>query len=229
MNKDAAGDDHGRRCRPALLPALAGLFGSDRVRLAVCADGTASHDGLSADNATGIVGKPRFPRFTASTDHETTRASEPGRRSASTPPTARIRGFERRQQPVRRTPRRHLPRRRAPVRRPKELETENERLRKAASDLTHEKLILGEAASGNPRAPPVAAVVSIMSCRSSACRNGSPAVSSANTDRPGARCRAGAPTRRRSRRTSSRSHPGEAAAAVGGSRLCCAMPDGSRT
>ena len=35
------------------------------------------------------------------------------------------------------------------VKRLKELEEENERLRKAASDLTLEKLILGEAASGN--------------------------------------------------------------------------------
>jgi transposase-like protein len=35
------------------------------------------------------------------------------------------------------------------VKRLKELERENERLRKAVSDLTLEKLILGEAASGN--------------------------------------------------------------------------------
>ncbi len=35
------------------------------------------------------------------------------------------------------------------VKRLKELEKENERLRKAVSDLTLEKLILGEAASGN--------------------------------------------------------------------------------
>jgi putative transposase len=35
------------------------------------------------------------------------------------------------------------------VRRLKELEKENERLRKAVSDLTLEKLILREAASGN--------------------------------------------------------------------------------
>jgi hypothetical protein len=35
------------------------------------------------------------------------------------------------------------------VKRLKELEKENERLRKAASDLTLEKLILKEAASGN--------------------------------------------------------------------------------
>ena len=36
-----------------------------------------------------------------------------------------------------------------PVKRLKELEKENERLRKAVSDLTLEKLILKEAASGN--------------------------------------------------------------------------------
>src|SRR4051812_11196764 len=40
------------------------------------------------------------------------------------------------------------------VKRLKELETENSRLRKAVSDLTLDKLILQEAARGNPRTPP---------------------------------------------------------------------------
>ena len=35
--------------------ALVGLFGSDRFRLAVSADGGTFFDGLSVDNATGIV------------------------------------------------------------------------------------------------------------------------------------------------------------------------------
>ena len=43
------------------------------------------------------------------------------------------------------------------VKRLKELEAENARLRRAVSDLTLEKLILKEAASGHSRAPPVAA------------------------------------------------------------------------
>ena len=43
------------------------------------------------------------------------------------------------------------------VKRLKELETENARLRKAVSDLTLEKLILKEAASGNWQAPLAAA------------------------------------------------------------------------
>lgn len=49
------------------------------------------------------------------------------------------------------------------LKRLKELEKENERLRKAVSDLTLEKLILREAASGNFWAPPTVAAASIMS------------------------------------------------------------------
>lgn len=48
------------------------------------------------------------------------------------------------------------------VRRMKELELENQRLRKAVSDLTLDKLILAEAAKGNFQAPHAAAFVSIM-------------------------------------------------------------------
>ena len=48
------------------------------------------------------------------------------------------------------------------VKRLNELEKENERLRKAVSDLTLEKLILREAASGNYHAPPAAVPASIM-------------------------------------------------------------------
>jgi transposase-like protein len=45
------------------------------------------------------------------------------------------------------------------VKRLKELEMENARLRRAVSDLTLEKLILKEAASGNWQAPPAGAPV----------------------------------------------------------------------
>ena len=45
------------------------------------------------------------------------------------------------------------------IKRMKELEMDNARLRRAVSDLTLEKLILKEAASGNYRAPPAVAPV----------------------------------------------------------------------
>jgi transposase-like protein len=81
------------------------------------------------------------------------------------------------------------------VKRLKELEKENERLRKAVSDLTLEKLILREAASGNFRAPPAVVVASTTSGGSSRCRNGSPAVCWASIVRPSGRRRAVAPTK----------------------------------
>jgi len=49
------------------------------------------------------------------------------------------------------------------VKRLKELEKENDRLRKAVSDLTLEKLILKEAASGNFRTPPAVVAALTMS------------------------------------------------------------------
>ena len=113
------------------------------------------------------------------------------------------------------------------VRRLKELEKENERLRKAVSDLTLEKLILREAASGNFCAPHAVAVVSSTSYRSSAFRNGLPAVSSASIDRPSGRLRVGVPTRRRLPRTSLRSPRNTVVTATGGSRPCCVTQVGS--
>ncbi len=52
------------------LPLLIGLFGSDRFRLAVSADGSTFFDGLSVDNVTGIVDQPRLPRFKAYTNYD---------------------------------------------------------------------------------------------------------------------------------------------------------------
>ena len=52
------------------------------------------------------------------------------------------------------------------VKRMKDLELENQRLRKAVSDLTLDKLILSEAAKGNFYAPRVAAPASITFDRS---------------------------------------------------------------
>ncbi len=77
------------------------------------------------------------------------------------------------------------------VKRLKELEKENERLRKAVSDLTLEKLILREAASGNFWAPPAAVPVLSTSNRSSAFRSGSPVGCSASIVRPSGRCLVG--------------------------------------
>jgi hypothetical protein len=50
--------------------ALLGLFGSDRFRLAVSTDGSTFFDGLSVDNANGIVDQPRLPRFKAYTNYD---------------------------------------------------------------------------------------------------------------------------------------------------------------
>ena len=83
------------------------------------------------------------------------------------------------------------------VKRLKELEEENERLRKAVSDLTLEKLVLREAASGNFRAPPAAVPASTTSGRSSRCRNALPAAYLASIDRPSGRCRRGGPMKTR--------------------------------
>jgi hypothetical protein len=64
MNKEAAGDDLGLTLQTAYVTkALLGLFGSDKFRLAVSADGSSFFDGFIVDNASGIVDQPRLPRF----------------------------------------------------------------------------------------------------------------------------------------------------------------------
>lgn len=71
MNKEAAGDDLGLTLQTGFVTkALVGLFGSDRFRLAVSADGSTFFDGLSVDNANGIVDQPRLPRFKAYTNYD---------------------------------------------------------------------------------------------------------------------------------------------------------------
>ena len=71
MNKEAAGDDLGLTLQTGFVTkALVGLFGSDRFRLAVSADGSTFFDGLSVDNTTGIVDQPRLPRFKAWTNYD---------------------------------------------------------------------------------------------------------------------------------------------------------------
>ena len=71
MNKETAADDLGLTLQTGFVTkALVGLFGSDRFRLAVSADGGTFFDGLSVDNATGIVDQPRQPRFKAYTNYD---------------------------------------------------------------------------------------------------------------------------------------------------------------
>ena len=71
MNKEAAGDDLGLTLQTGFVTkALMGLFGSDKFRLAVSADGSTFFDGLIVDNATGIVDQPRLPRFKAYTNYD---------------------------------------------------------------------------------------------------------------------------------------------------------------
>ena len=71
MNKEAAGDDLGLTLQTNFVTkALVGLFGSDKFRIAVSADGSTFFDGLIVDNATGIVEQPQLPRFKAYTNYD---------------------------------------------------------------------------------------------------------------------------------------------------------------
>ena len=81
------------------------------------------------------------------------------------------------------------------LRRLKELEKENERLRRAVSDLTLDKQILKEAAGGNFQAPRAAASASIMSAAGSGSRNAALAGCWGSIARPSAASRAAVTTR----------------------------------
>ena len=81
------------------------------------------------------------------------------------------------------------------VRRLKELETEDARLRRAVADLTLDKLILKEAASGNHRAPRGAAPASSTSGGSSSSPSAGCAEHSVSIARRGARPRGAGTTR----------------------------------
>ena len=71
MNKESAGDDLGLTLQTGFVTkALLGLFGSDKLRLAVSADGSSFFDGLIVDNANGIVDQPRLPRFKGYTNFD---------------------------------------------------------------------------------------------------------------------------------------------------------------
>ena len=81
------------------------------------------------------------------------------------------------------------------LRRLKELEKENERLRRAVSDLTLDKQILAEAARGNFWAPRAVASVSTMSVISTGSPSVVPVVFWGNIARPSATCHEAAQTR----------------------------------
>ena len=80
-------------------------------------------------------------------------------------------------------------------RRLKELEKENERLRRAVSDLTLDKQILKEAAWGTFQVPRAAAIASIMSATGSGSRSAGLAGCWGSTARRSGTCRAAVPTR----------------------------------
>jgi len=71
LNKEAAGGDLGLVLQTDFVTkALVGLFGSDKFRVAVSADGSAFFDGFIVDNETGIVDQPRLPRFKGYTNFD---------------------------------------------------------------------------------------------------------------------------------------------------------------
>ena len=116
MNKEAAGDDLGLTLQTGFVTkALVGLFGSDRFRLSVSANGSTFFDGFSVDNATGIVDQPRLPRFKAWTNYDNYVGvgtwTKIGLNNTDYNDQRRVR---RREQPFRGTRRWHLPLRRDP-------------------------------------------------------------------------------------------------------------------
>lgn len=71
MNKSVASRDAGHAFQTGFVTrALAGLFGSNRFRISVSSDGTTFHDGLTINEANGIVDLPRLPRFKAYTNFD---------------------------------------------------------------------------------------------------------------------------------------------------------------
>ena len=110
------------------------------------------------------------------------------------------------------------------VRRLEELEAENARLRRAVADLTLDKQILKEAASGNYRAPRVAVPASSTSETSSRSPSAVPAQRSVSTARRSASFRGAGTTRNSSPPTSSSSRASMAATATARSPNCCARP-----
>lgn len=71
LNKAEAARDAGLMLQTNFVTrAVAGLFGSNRFRLAVSPDGSAFRDAISVDDATGVVSLPQLPRFKAHTNFD---------------------------------------------------------------------------------------------------------------------------------------------------------------
>ncbi len=115
------------------------------------------------------------------------------------------------------------------LRRRKDPEKENERLRRAVSDLAWDPQILEEAARGTFRAPRVAAHGSILSVVGSRSRNGVPAGCRGRIARSRVGFRVPVPTRSAGLRTGSGWLAGRSATATAASRPGCAPPAGGST
>lgn len=77
MNKSAMGDDAGIVLQSGYQTrALFGLFGSDKMRLSVTADGSNFNDALVVDETTGITELPSLPRFKALTNFDNYAAAD---------------------------------------------------------------------------------------------------------------------------------------------------------
>ncbi|MDP5308647.1 DUF2793 domain-containing protein [Paracoccus spongiarum] len=71
LNRETGTDDAGLILQTAFSTrALIGMFGSDRLRIAVSPDGSNFRDALGVDPATGIVDQPNLPRFKAYTNYD---------------------------------------------------------------------------------------------------------------------------------------------------------------
>jgi hypothetical protein len=70
-NKATAADDAGFVFQQNFVTrAIAGLFGSNRFRIAVSPNGSAFNDAISVHEASGIVDQPRLPRFKGYTNFD---------------------------------------------------------------------------------------------------------------------------------------------------------------
>ena len=71
LNRETGSDDVGLILQTGFSTrALIGMFGSDRLRIAVSPDGSGFRDALCVDPATGIVDQPNLPLFKAGTNYD---------------------------------------------------------------------------------------------------------------------------------------------------------------
>ncbi|MDB6179072.1 DUF2793 domain-containing protein [Paracoccus sp. Z330] len=71
LNRETGSDDAGLILQTGFSTrALIGMFGTDRLRIAVSPDGSSFRDALGVDPATGIASQPNLPRFKAYTNYD---------------------------------------------------------------------------------------------------------------------------------------------------------------